>query len=122
VQRRKQMANDQLKLGMGLNDLAAIIAANARNKGFHEYTPTFGVAGRDTRHILSWLMLMVTEVAEAAEATRIGDRDNFGEELADVIIRVLDTATIMGINIDLEVVTKMQKNFARPMMHGGKLA
>lgn len=102
--------------------LSTEIYENARAKGFHEYNPKFGVAGQDTRHILSWLMLITTEVAEAAEAARIGDIHNFAEEMADVAIRLFDTCHALGIDIETEILAKMAKNKARPVMHGGKLA
>lgn len=105
-----------------INDLAARIHAIARSKGFHEYRPSFGVAGQDTRHILSWLMLITTEVAEAAEAARKGDLPNFSEEMADIVIRILDTTEALGINIEQEIVNKIEINRVRGMRHGGKLA
>lgn len=112
-----------MSLGFGyINDLAARIRANAKAKGFHEYDPQFGKGGQDVRHILSWLMLITTEVAEAAEAARIGDLRHFGEELADILIRTLDCAESLGINIEQELLDKINKNAARPIKHGGKLA
>lgn len=94
----------------------------AREKGFHESFPEFGKHGADTRHILSWLMLITTEVAEAAEAVRKGDKDNFGEELADICIRIFDTAEALGINLKEHIWHKVEKNKQRAERHGGKLA
>lgn len=112
-----------MSYGFGrLNDLAAAIYANAKAKGFHEYTPTFGVSGQDIRHILSWLMLVTTEVAEAAEEVRKGDVQHFGEELADICIRVFDCAEALGINLEQAIVDKMAVNAERPVKHGGKRA
>ncbi len=105
-----------------LNDLSARIYANAKKKGFHEFEPEFGKSGQDARHILSWMMLVTTEVAEAAEAVRKGDKENFAEELADICIRVFDCAEALGINLEQEIVNKMEKNELRPVRHGGKLA
>lgn len=68
--------------------------------------------------MLGKLMLVTTEVAEAAEATRKGDRENFEEELADIIIRVLDICGTMGIDIELSVAEKMAINENRPRLHG----
>lgn len=112
-----------MSYGFGrLNDLAAQINRNAHAKGFHEYKPTFGNSGQDTRHILSWLMLVTTEVAEAAEAVRKGDKVNFVEELADICIRVFDIAEELGVNLEQEIVNKIVKNESRAIKHGGKLA
>lgn len=103
-------------------ELCELAYANARAKGFHEHEPRFGQPGQDVRHILSWLMLIVTEIAEAAEAARVGDLANFGEECADVFIRLGDMCAVLGIDLEAEVVKKMNRNAERPPMHGGKLA
>lgn len=44
------------------------------------------------------------------------------EELADVIIRALDTAGTLRIDIDRAVRIKHAYNETRPHRHGGKLA
>ena len=75
---------------------------------------------KDEYKMLAVLMLITTEVAEAAEAVRNNDRENFAEELADVIIRCLDTCGGMGINIDAEIAKKLEKNRNRGHKHGGK--
>ena len=96
---------------------------NATRKGFHEYTPVFGKAGQDARHILSWLCLVTTEASEAAEEVRKGrDRDAFTSELADICIRTFDMAAALGLNLEQAILDKMEKNESRPNMHGGKLA
>ena len=105
-----------------ISEIAQHIHETAEAHGFHEYTPVFGVPGRDTRHILSWLMLVDTETAEAAEAARTGTIEQFGEELADTVIRVFDTAEALGINIEEHILSKMTVNDLRPHMHGGKRA
>lgn len=66
------------------------------------------------------LVLVHSEVSEALEAYRDGDDENFSEELADIIIRVMDMAE--GLNIDLEraVLAKHKKNEKRPYRHGMK--
>ena len=95
---------------------------NAVRHEFHERIPTFGVHGNDTRHILSWLMLITTELAEAAEAARKGDKENFAEELADACIRIFDTCGALGIDLEKAILDKMVFNEKRPIRHGGKLA
>lgn len=72
----------------------------------------------DTRKMLSFMMLITTEVAEAAEAIRLGDRANFEEEMADICIRVFDTSAALGLNLEQAIVDKMEANEDRPRMHG----
>lgn len=66
------------------------------------------------------LMLIVTETAEAMEAVRKGDEENYAEELADILIRVLDVADIDDVDIADEVHKKLKKNEGRGYRHGGK--
>lgn len=66
------------------------------------------------------LALIHSEVSEALEAFRAADEAHFAEELADVVIRVLDCAGGLGIDLDGAVRTKLEKNKARGYRHGGK--
>lgn len=93
----------------------------ARSKGFHETTPVFGKDTPNTRHILSLLMLLTTEVGEAAEAARKSNLENFTEELADVAIRLFDIAGLLHIDLETAIVNKMQINWMRPYKHGNNL-
>jgi NTP pyrophosphatase (non-canonical NTP hydrolase) len=64
------------------------------------------------------LMLIVTELGEALEGLRHNDIDNFREELADVAIRLGDMCGGLGIDLEAEILKKMEINKARPRMHG----
>lgn len=64
------------------------------------------------------LMLLVGEVAEAHEALRKGDKDNFKEELADVAIRLADLCGGLEIDLETEISMKMAINEGRPYKHG----
>jgi NTP pyrophosphatase (non-canonical NTP hydrolase) len=66
------------------------------------------------------LALMHSEVSEALEAFRHNDKENFAEELADILIRVLDCAGGLQIDIGSEVKKKLEKNKTRGVRHGGK--
>jgi NTP pyrophosphatase (non-canonical NTP hydrolase) len=66
------------------------------------------------------LALIHSEVSEALEAFRVGDKANFAEELADVVIRVLDCANGLEIDLGTAVLDKMAKNRQRAYRHGGK--
>lgn len=66
------------------------------------------------------LLLIHAEVSEAAEAIRELDENNFQEELADVIIRVIDLAHGMRIDLSGEIARKLDINRERGYRHGGK--
>jgi NTP pyrophosphatase (non-canonical NTP hydrolase) len=66
------------------------------------------------------LALIHSEVSEALEAFRHDDHANFAEEMADILIRVLDACPGLGVDIDAEVEKKLIKNAARGFKHGGK--
>ena len=84
----------------------------------------------EPRSVGEVLMLMVTELAEAMEAYRSGNPESkkipgfsqMEEELADVVIRLLDYAGGKNLNIEGALLAKMAYNEKRPHRHGGKLA
>lgn len=83
------------------------------------------------RDPLQLLMLVVTELAEAAEAVRHGNppcerpgMEHFThaeEELADAVIRLIQMAGEYGWDLEAAVLAKMEFNETRPIKHG-KLA
>lgn len=100
---------------MELNKLANDIADWRQEKGF--YTPCSLQSEKERDLMLGKLMLVVTEVAEAAEAVRHYDMMNFIEELADTMIRLLDICGTVGIDIDDAIRNKMIVNKSRPKKH-----
>lgn len=103
-----------------LNALSRPIMEWRIHQGFITPDNLFGDSNKAT--MLGKLMLVTTEVAEMAEAVRDEDMTNFGEELADVIIRILDIGATTGLNIDALVAAKMVKNKTRPKLHNKKCA
>ena len=107
----------------GLDELAGDIRNYADEKGFD----------RGNHNVPQQLMLIVSEISEAMEVYRhIGPggftdpgllelENHFGEELADALIRILDTCSVLNLNIQWHVKNKMEKNKARPHKHGKKL-
>ena len=91
-----------------MNDLAKLCHSIAVEKGFWDKERNLGEA----------LMLIVTELAEAMEAHRVQDHDNFKEELADAFIRLLDLCGGLKIDIEQEIYKKSLKNKNRPYKHG----
>ena len=86
------------------------IHKNAVNKGWYE----------TERPLPELLCLVHSEVSEALEEYRVGNFDKFAEELADVVIRVMDMSEYMNIDLQDEILKKMKKNLARPYRHGNK--
>lgn len=128
------MSNDMRQT---LNDLAKQIHASNVEKGFYQ----------DEKNIGEMLCLMHSEISEALEADRnnkvasnatinrvVNEDDkyyfqneykalikgSFEEEMADIIIRVLDMCAFKGIDIDAHVAAKMRYNSLREFMHGKK--
>ena len=110
-----------------------------RKNGWHEDNDS------SSKSKLAHLMLIVTEVSEACEAIRNGVPNNDvskvlemkptsefkfrfesdiknseGDELADVLIRVLDYATRHKINLADHVAAKIMYNATRGYKHGNK--
>lgn len=108
----------EVAMGDRLNKLAREIleinAANGWNVATLDWWP-----GK-TRHLCTLLALIHSEVSEATEAVRNKDRANFEEELADVLIRVLDLSGGLGIDMDAAVAAKLDVNRKRGYKHGGK--
>ena len=63
-------------------------------------------------------MLITTEVAEAEDGLRKDDFENFKEELADIVIRTCDLAGGLNIDLEAEIIKKMEKNKSREYKHG----
>lgn len=114
---------------MKINEMVKQVHKNAVEKGFWEdwgaaYNFSNNIADIDlmlNNAIATRIALIHSEVSEALEALRVGDMENFAEELADIVIRTSDLAG--GLNIDLkeEIKQKMEKNKVRGYMHGKRL-
>ena len=91
----------------------------AHLKGWYEEKKTFG-------DIIS---LMHSELSEALEGFRIGNPPSqkipefseIEEELADVVIRIMNAASKMGFNVAGAIPAKIAFNAGRKYRHGGKL-
>jgi NTP pyrophosphatase (non-canonical NTP hydrolase) len=68
--------------------------------------------------MLGKIALMQSELGEAAEAVRDHNYDNFYEELADVVIRIMDVCDATGVYLWPIIEEKMEINIQRPHRHG----
>lgn len=91
-----------------LPELTKLCHDTAVEKGFWD----------EERNIGEALMLIVTELAEAMEAYRIEDQENFKEELADTFIRLFDLCGGLKVDIAGEIAKKAARNKNRPYKHG----
>jgi hypothetical protein len=63
------------------------------------------------------LGLITTEVSEAIESIRL-NKNNLGEECADIIIRVLNFMSRKGLNAQKFIIQKNMVNVNRTKLHG----
>lgn len=108
-----------------MNDRAYEIHEWAKRQGFWDNAvlEAPGGAVKNPSLVPEKLALIHTEVSEAMEAHRddnVHGKHGIAEELADVIIRTLDLAEYLGVNIEQEVINKHEINQGRPRMHGKK--
>lgn len=116
-----------------LNDFARSIFENAKDKGFHSLSKS------EDEFIEKATNNLHDEISELHEAWRKGQlrelcdknipvklgrsidlMNNLEEELADIIIRTLDMAHRLNVNIEEAVKAKHEYNKTRPHRHGGK--
>jgi len=64
------------------------------------------------------IALIHSEVSEALEAHRSGNKENLAEELADTILRVMDIAGRLQLPLGKALMDKAQFNLTRPYKHG----
>jgi len=75
---------------------------------------------QEADHIPEKLCLVHAEVSEALEAFRVNNWKLFKEELADIMIRVMDLAENFDINLETEIYIKHEYNKKRSYRHGNK--
>ncbi len=92
---------------MTINQLIQEAHNTAKEKGFWDVETNVSVK----------LMLIVTELAEACEADRKGNKEHFTEEIADTFIRLFDLCGGLDLDIETAITKKMAKNKTRPRLH-----
>jgi len=106
---------------MTLNELGKLANENAKAHGFYD----------EPNPIPQQIALMHSELSEALECYRDGEMEltfndkgkplGYPSELADVIIRIVDQAYELNIDLDKAVTAKMAYNATRPYKHGRKV-
>lgn len=108
---------------MNINEIGRMAHYINANNGWDVFStadwPGEGEKDR-VRFACTHMALVHSEVSEATEAIRHRDRDNFDEELADVVIRVASIAHGLGTDLEAVIRAKLAKNATRGLHHGGK--
>lgn len=113
-------------LASDISDLAIEINGNNREKGFYDrQIPQIDRLAAFCANVTG----EVSELWEAARKNKLGDQCDkdcdlscFEEEMADIIIRTLDTAGFYAMDIGRAIAIKLAYNKTRERCHGGKLA
>lgn len=106
-------------MNINLTDMAYVLNQNAREKGFWD-------ENNGVNFYIKQMAMIHSEVTEILEALRKEKGDQaIVEEMADVIIRLLDLYAGMridgyfeGVLLEDVLMEKIEKNKARPRMHG----
>lgn len=105
------------KLALDLNQLSDEVFSNNEAKGFWD----------ESRSVGECIALIHSELSEALEADRkdlmddhLPTRYGLEVELADAMIRILDLAGYIGMDIGGALVEKLEYNKSRPHKHGKK--
>jgi len=100
---------------MRLNELSKKAYLQAHTNGFYDHA----MLDPDVSTILLKLLLLNGEVAEAVEVLRKDQgAERLHEELADIMIRLLDLMGYAQMDVDSVVAAKMEYNATRPYRHG----
>jgi NTP pyrophosphatase (non-canonical NTP hydrolase) len=123
------------------NQLSRAVHNNACQKGFWDnrqqltaaVNSSCGAGSSESGHVhdliaSQCLALITTEIGEATDALRAGNPYEQGlenvraveAELADVVIRIMDTAAAFRWDVAGAIMKKTAFNASRPRMHGGK--
>lgn len=85
---------------------------NTLARSHYEWVDAMGWHGKATP--LESLALVASEVGEAVNECRYEKpTENLGSELADIILRVLDLSIVLDINIETEILNKIEANKKR---------
>ncbi len=117
---------------MRINELADAVHLLAWNKGWHsesENEDSFIERACNNLHDEiselheSWRnnkLRLLCDKADEMRRAGIDPLTNLEEEMADIIIRVLDNCRKLDVNIESAIIRKHRFNTTRPIRHGGK--
>lgn len=126
-----------------INELSKEIHSRNREKGFYENEKNIGEIlalihsevsealecdrkdkhFRNSRYNEKWLIDWTHPQEDEIMFKRVFEeyvKDTFEDELADIMIRVMDLAAFKGIDLEAHIKAKMRYNQMRPHKHGKK--
>lgn len=65
--------------------------------------------------------LIVTEVSEAMEEVRDGDKLKMAKELAGIVIRIMNFASRKNIDLESFIIAEHKRNLSREKRHGRRI-
>lgn len=120
-------------MSKSINEWAREVHRLARDKGWHDRPMRDADGNVNVDAVAAKLMLAVSELSEALEELREqpdvlamyvsplnGKPEGFDVELADAVIRILDMAEALGLDIEAAMVAKHAYNATRGHRHGNK--
>lgn len=107
---------------MNLNEWAIVAYQIAADNGFHSSEPDMAVFCANLHGEISELWEAYRKKQLDKSCDKLESLTCLEEEIADIILRTLDTAQTFGIDIENAVHTKCEYNRTRPYRHGNKIA
>ena len=93
---------------MTINQLQTLIMQQAKEKGFGTKQEEINVAEK-----LAFIHAEISEALEAYRHKNIDGKDGFKEELGDAIQRILHLCGVFGIDMEKEILKKIDFNKKR---------